>query len=165
MKYAADELEAGCNHFHQIRGLAIREFADGTSLAMYTLSCVPAEGYAKIDGSGRDLWNSGPKVPDRATSIAPVQSLTDEFIACGYNSNSGSSYIEKFSDVGWRQWIKDLGLSGLKVVVPCVDGGYIVGGSSQLLKTDPSGDYIAPAETTSTMNNQAAMFPHLRGSK
>ncbi len=149
--------ETGCNHFRQMRGLKAEEFSDGTSLAFYTLPCIPAEAFAKLDGTGRTLWNRGPTQPDHATDVELLGNVGNEFITCGYNTSSGSSYLEKFSGVGMREWRKDLGLPFTpSAVIPCADGGYLVGGTPYLIKTDASGDYITPLEKTPSPGSRMA---------
>lgn len=111
---------------------SISEFEDGSILFSYYNG---GTGVIKLDVNGTILE----EYPIDVSSYAQVQALQNgEWVIYGY-SNIGY-YLKRYSASGQLVWEHIVG-SGTRVI-SCFDGGFLVAGASQMIKTDSQGDYI-----------------------
>jgi len=148
----------GCGPYSQMRGLSLQEYPDGSSLGFYYLPCAPTGTQAvKLDNSGGIVWNVTVAANFNnngsvATWIEPLPN--GEWVSCGYHSSTSVAIVQKFDGYGAQEWSRDLGLAfNAAVIVLAPDGGYLVGGGSQIVKTDPSGGYVGATSSTRVLHH------------
>jgi hypothetical protein len=127
------------------RGLCVREFPDGSSIALIK-SCYQSYDVTEFTPDGLVPWTHGVADANSAdqTSACWIQPLQNgNWIVCGDKVYYDAVVLQEFDGSANLLWDKTINTSFVATrIVSCFDGGFLVGGGSGLLKTDSTGDFL-----------------------